>query len=178
MVSNLKSESNWLNKGKFLSHITEKPRGRSGFRRGGIPESNINRDPVFSRLSPWPPKGDPTSDPTSDLLQPVIHLPTVSETPASSSTYREIKNISFPNHQSFIRTALFRSETLLNPCGPGEPCTEWFGERFYCFMNQSPCDLCSQRGLGLYEFKQHGHEVLGRGKWISVRQPHFTNFLL
>lgn len=34
IVSNLKSESNWLNKGKFLAHTTEKPRDRSGGRWG------------------------------------------------------------------------------------------------------------------------------------------------
>lgn len=134
IVSNLKSELNWLNKGKFLAHPTERPRGISGSRWGGIQESNVNSDPAFSSLFPRPPRWSP--DPTADLLQPGRCLSTVSETPASLFTDRRTKNISCPCPPSCTSTAPFRPFTLLNPCSPGEGITlNGLGRDSYCFLN-------------------------------------------
>lgn len=113
IVSNLKSESNWLTKGKFLAHTTEKPGGRSGDRWVGIQECSIDRDPVLSSLSPWLPKLIPCLIFSS--LEDVCHE---SQSHRSSSTDRRIKSSSFPILPSCTPTAPFRSATLLIPVAP------------------------------------------------------------
>lgn len=138
IVSNLKSELNWFNKGKFLAHPTERPRGISGSRWSGIQESNINSDPAFSSLFPRPPRWSP--DPTADLLQPGRCLSTVSETPASLFTDRRTKNISCPcplplHFHSPIQT--IHPPESLRPQGRHH--TEWLRERFLLLPEQSLC---------------------------------------